>query len=59
MVESNMLIGVKRPGNKVFRPQEMQHRFGAKADFIRYFREQRKFIAANCNVLYSSTLRTA
>lgn len=44
MVEPKPMIGQKRPSSKVFRPQELSHRFGAKADFVRYFREQCKCV---------------
>ena len=43
MNDANSLLGVKRPSSMVFRPQEMTHRFGSKADFIKYFRESRKW----------------
>ena len=56
MAESKMFIGVKSPGNKVLRPQEMQYCFGAKADFIRNFRDEFKFIKTHCNVLYGAIL---
>ena len=39
-----MNLGQKRPANKVFRPQEMTGRFGAKADFVNYFKVQRKYL---------------
>ena len=42
MVDTNMSLGQKRPYNKVFKPEELCHRFGAKTDFVRYFKEQRK-----------------
>ena len=42
MVDSNPILGVKRPSKDVFLPREMAHRFGAKSDFVRYFKEQCK-----------------
>ena len=28
----------KRPGHKYFKPEEITQRFGAKSDFIKYFK---------------------
>ena len=37
MVEKNSMLGVKRASTKLFEPQEMNHRFGAKSDFVQNF----------------------
>ena len=47
MVDANPLVGHKRPSKMVFKPSEMVHRFSAKSDFIRYFKEKRKYLFFN------------
>ena len=39
MVEQTPVLGKKQPRPKYIDPRDIQHRFGAKSDFIRYFKE--------------------
>ena len=43
MVERLSMIGQKRPPPKSINPKELEHRFGAKSDFVRYFKESCKY----------------
>ena len=40
MVDANPLIGVRRPRIQVYKPEEIVHRFSAKSDFVRYFKDK-------------------
>ena len=59
MVEPVAKLGVKRPPPRSFLPQEMQHRFGAKSDFVRYFKEQCKWFSHDHLIVCSVAVRPA
>ena len=43
MVSSINTLGQKRKYNQVFAPTDLAHKFSAKSDFLKYFKESCKF----------------